>query len=292
MGEADGYDLFRAATMKIYQSSTDYAGYSFPTVSLAYFLRYPNPKATHVKSTDVLSQYIDPITKRLHTVRLHLKKSKVPAAALKFLPKAMSAPDGTSQTYILEKTVIDVNEGWMETESRNMEWTGVLSVIEKQSYRDKARFNLDGVPGTHCDTTVTFVSRLGEKIKKRRRASQSAADTTPHEVDEEQPKKGWLASWSTAGIQRTIELVGVKRTKTAAMNSAEGMKIVLERLREGGIKGVLEGMRHDRLEFGMSMGGAPSVEENYTQTRSWKQIWQRGVQDSDWHSHERDEDDH
>lgn len=277
--------------MKIYQSSTDYTGYSLPTVSLAYFLRYPNPKAKHVKSTDTLSQYIDPITKRLHTVRLHLKKSKVPAAALKFLPKAMSAPDGTSQTYILEKTTIDVKEGWMETESRNMEWTGVLSVIEKQSYRDKERFDLDGLPGTHCDTTVTFVSRIGETIMKRRKASNSTPDAS-HEVEDEQPKKGWFASLSTAGIQRTIELVGVKRTKTAVMNSSEGMKIVLERLRSGGIKGVLEGMRHDiGMEIGMGMGDIPSVDEGEPgPSRSWKQIWQQGVRQSDQHSHEHDDD--
>jgi len=97
--------------MKIYQSSTDYSGYSFPTVSLAYFLRYPNPLAKHVMSTDTISQHVDPVTKRLHTVRLHLKKSKVPAGILKFLPKTMSGPDGASQTYILEKSVVDVKEG-------------------------------------------------------------------------------------------------------------------------------------------------------------------------------------
>ena len=45
------------------------------------------------------------------------------------------------------------------------------------------------------------------------------------------------------------------------VNSAEGMKIVLERLRNGGVKGVLEGIRHDRMEFGLGMGDVPAVPE-------------------------------
>ena len=259
--------------MKIYQSSTDYTGYSLPTVSLAYFLRYPNPKAPHVLSTDTLSQYVDPATKRLHTVRLHLKRSKVPAAVVKFLPKAMAGADGVSQTYILEKSVIDVKEGWMETESRNMEWTGVLSVVEKQMYRDKSLAELSGISGTHCQTTVTFVSKIGEALK-RRKAAHAATDAADHDEDE-QPKQGWFSSWSTGAIQRTIELVGVKRTKQAATNSAEGMKIVMDRLRNGGIRAVLEGMRHDRIE---AFGTAPIMGDLDSDASPWKQVWNQGQQ--------------
>lgn len=259
--------------MKIYQSSADYPGYSLPTVALAYFLRYPNPYAKHVMSTDTISQHIDPVTQRLHTIRLHLKKSKVPAAVLKFMPKAMTGPDGSSQTYILEKSVVDVKEGWMETESRNMEWTGVLSVIERQKYQDRALVGLDDMPGTHCKTTVTFVSKLGQTIRNRRKANQVDSAGHDAEVEEEQPKQGWFASWSTSGIQRTIELVGVKRTQTAVINSCEGMKVVLGRLRSGGVKGVLEGMRLDRMEV---MAGHTMPEEGSAST-AWKNVWQQGV---------------
>lgn len=270
--------------MKIYQSSADYPGYSLPTVALAYFLRYPNPFAKHVMSTDTISQHIDPITHRLHTVRLHLKKSKVPAAVLKFMPQTMTGPDGSSQTYILEKSVVDVKEGWMETESRNMEWTGVLSVIERQRYQDRALAGLDDMPGTHCRTTVTFVSKLGQTIRNRRKANQSEPaghESAQHdaEAEEEQPKQGWFASWSTAGIQRTIELVGVKRTQTAVINSCEGMKVVLGRLRNGGVKGVLEGMRHDRME----MMGAHAMSDDGSTPTAWKNVWQQGISQQDSH---------
>jgi 4-amino-4-deoxychorismate lyase len=237
--------------MKFYESSFNY-DYTFPAVALAYFLRYPNPYSRHVLSSDVIDRYIDPETNRLHTVRLHLKKSKVPSAILKFLPRSIAGPGGTSQSYVLEKSTIDVKEGWMETESKNMEWTGILSVVEKQTYR---RQRLSEIPGddlqtprpretTTCKTVVTFVSHLGQgKFLSRRKPEQTA------DGEEEPPKQGLFAAWSTAGIQRTIELVGVKRTKTALVNGKEGMNVVLERLRRGGLVAVLEGMRRDRLEI-------------------------------------------
>ncbi|KAK3366556.1 hypothetical protein B0H63DRAFT_529932 [Podospora didyma] len=56
----------------------------FPTVTLAFFLRYCspqlNPFASHVLSTDTISSHIDPDTGRLHTTRIHLKKSRMPPA--------------------------------------------------------------------------------------------------------------------------------------------------------------------------------------------------------------------
>ncbi|EXJ88819.1 hypothetical protein A1O3_01883 [Capronia epimyces CBS 606.96] len=243
--------------MKIYESSFSY-DYTFPAVTLAYFLRYPNPYSRHVLSTDVIDRYVDPETQRLHTVRLHLKKSKVPAGILKFLPRGLTGPGGSSQSYILEKSTIDLKEGWMETESKNMEWTGILSVIERQSYRrqplseipspDLSTDETQGIKETtSCKTVVTFVSQLGQgKILGRKKHEHSK---TP---EEETHKQGFFAAWSAAGIQRTVELIGVKRTKSALVNGKEGMNVVLERLRNGGVVGVLEGMRRDRLE---AMGG-------------------------------------
>lgn len=185
----------------------------------------------------------------------------------------MAGKDGASQTYILETSVIDVKEGWMETESRNMEFTGVLSVIEKQTFKDKSISDLSGLPGTTCKTTVTLISRLGERLKKRRKATGGALGDIE---DDEQPKQGWFASLSTSGIQRTIELIGMKRTQTALVNSSEGMKVVLERLRNGGVKGVLEGMRHDKLE----MMGMATQSHSESQT-AWKAVWNKGAKNAD-----------
>lgn len=249
--------------MKFFENKFTY-DYSFPAVSLAYFLRYPNPYSRHVLTTDVIDRYVDPKTERLHTIRLHLKKSKVPSGILKLLPKGMGGSDNSGQSYILEKTIVDAKEGWMETESRNMEWTGILSVVEKQHYqRHPSEVALDGLAvdqtaeQTTVKTTVTFRSRLGQgKLLGRRR--QETGDQ-----EEEEPRKGFFSSLSTAGIQRTIELIGVSRTKEAVLKSKQGMNIVLERMRSGGIVGVLEGMRQDR-------------EAAFGPEGPWKRVWLQG----------------
>lgn len=256
--------------MKFFENKFTY-DYSFPAVSLAYFLRYPNPYSRHVLTTDVIDRYVDPRTQRLHTTRLHLKKSKVPAGILKLLPKGMGGSDNSGQSYILETTVVDPNEGWMETESRNMEWTGILSVVEKQRYQrlltEEDDSALDGLSmdkkaeQTTVRTTVTFRSRLGQGkfLSRRRTGSVEHA-----EAEDDAPKKGFFSSLSTAGIQRTIELIGVSRTRDAVMKSKEGMNVVLERLRKGGIVAVLEGMRRDR-------------EAAFGPDGPWKRVWMNGT---------------
>ncbi|KAK2759917.1 hypothetical protein FQN54_002652 [Arachnomyces sp. PD_36] len=241
--------------MKFFENAFTY-DYSFPAVSLAYFLRYPNPYSRHVLTTDVIDRYIDPETHRLHTTRLHLKRSKIPSAMLKILPRGIGGSENAGQSYILETSVVDAKQGWMETESRNMEWTGILSVVEKQLFRRQPmRDEISGSPPlpiydkgakTDVTTTVTFKSRLGQgAILGNRKRAETFPDQSM-DGEDDAPRRGLFASWSTAGIQRTIELIGVKRTRDAVFKSKQGMNVVLERLRSGGIVGVLEGMRQDR----------------------------------------------
>jgi hypothetical protein len=234
--------------------------FSFPTVSLAYFLRYPNPYSTHVLSTDVIERSFDPITQRLYSTRLHLKRSKLPAGILKLIPRSIlgsSARTGDSQSYILERSIVDIREGWMKTESRNLEWTGVLSVIERQTYTpgsvEQHAFpssNFSGLPKPMTDmdertdvtTAVTLHSRLGQRLRRHRAAATEA------ENDDELPERkvGFFRSWSQASLQRSIEAIGLRRTSKSQPNAKEGMRIVLERLRKGGLTEVLDGMRRDR----------------------------------------------
>ncbi|PSS27439.1 hypothetical protein M430DRAFT_23888 [Amorphotheca resinae ATCC 22711] len=239
--------------VKFYESSFTY-DYTFPAVTLAYFLRYPNPYSTHVLSTDVISRSVDPVSGRLHTLRIHRKSSRLPPAVLKLLPKSVlgNVRSGRSESYILETSTIDIKEGWMKTESKNLDWTGILSVVEKQEYRrqipvDEGDDFRVGAGTTGVTTTVMFRSRLGERLRARGTRKGEAAVA---EVDDE-PKKGFLSSWSTSGIQRSIEAIASRKTENQLGKSKEGMMIVLERLRSGGLVGVLDGMRRDReLAFG------------------------------------------
>lgn len=170
---------------------------------------------------------------------------------------------------------MDIKEGWMQTESRNLDWTGILSVVERQEYRrdpSVAAFVEEGPNAlTGVTTSITFRSRLGdrigEKMRERRDARRAARGEKEEAMELEEPsieqehKKGFLASWSTAGIQRSIEAIASKRTIQSQGNTQRGMRVVLERLRNGGLVGVLDGMRQDR-ETLMAGAGAPANVDN------------------------------
>ncbi|KAF2273076.1 MSF1 domain-containing protein [Westerdykella ornata] len=254
-----------------FYSSTDTLSYPFPAVTLAYFLRYPNPYSTHVVSTDTISRHYDPETQQLTTVRLHLKRSKLPSAVLRLVPRSLlgASASGDTQSYILEKSVVDIRNGRMDTESRNLEWTGVLSVVERQSFirpfpeaekdaqmwkgmENAARRHgflafgpdakvQDTGESTDVHSSVTLHSHIGEKWRKKRAPEDGG------EGEEEPPQKvGFFNRWGTASLQRSIEMIGLKRARRSQPNAKEGMKVVLERMREGGLVAVLEGMRKDR----------------------------------------------
>lgn len=273
--------------VKFYESSFNY-DYPFPAVSLAYFLRYPNPYATHVLSTDVIDRLYDPATQRLTTTRLHLKRSKIPPTLLKLLPKGIlgTGSDG-GQSYILEKSVVDVREGWMKTETRNLEWTGILSVVEKQKYQrfpneamtpKSSRSDLVDATkneGTEVITTTTLLSRFGQaKALKRKGEAATSVPMLPSGLEEEVPaKKGFFSSWSTTSLQRTIEMIGLRRTREALAKSKDGMNVVLWRLRHGGLGQVLEGMQEDsQRTWGQDPGSSPSP---------WKRAWRQGQDSSE-----------
>jgi 4-amino-4-deoxychorismate lyase len=244
--------------VKFYESSYSY-DYSFPAVTLAYFLRYPNPYSTHVLSTDTISRTIDERTGQLQTTRIHRKSSRLPPAVLKLLPKSVlgNVSGGRSESYILETSTIDVKEGWMRTESKNLDWTGILSVVEKQEYRRQIPVEEEhdelgvGSGTTGVVTTVMFRSRLGDRLRARatRKGESSVVE------GEDEPRKSFLASWSTSGIQRSIEAIASRKTENQLGKSKAGMMVVLERLRRGGLVGVLDGMRKDREGEGVWKSG-------------------------------------
>jgi hypothetical protein len=288
--------------VKFYDTNFTYA-YSFPAVTLAYFLRYPNPMSTHVLSSDVIDRSYDPETGLLKTTRVHLKKSRLPAAVVRLLPASAASTlnNGQSSSYVLETSTVDIKNGTMETETRNLNWTGILSVTERSTFT-----RIPGVEGglerdplgdgtTHVAMNIKFRSRLGDKMTAKfrdrmeaRRAAHAAqnpnssssgeeidhshdthnhpphghtsgtsASHSSYQDEDDEPKKGFLATWTTAGVQRSIEAIASRKTIDGQNKSREGMQIVLERLRSGGLVGVLEGMRHDR----MVMMGGKAVEE-------------------------------
>jgi hypothetical protein len=209
----------------------------FPTVTLAFFLRYCspqlNPFASHVLSTDTIASHVDPSTGRLHTTRIHLKKSRLPPAIMKLLPTTLTGGTTDKASYILETSIVDMRQGWMATESRNLNFVGVLSVVERQMYAvPKTKSAADN---TDVETKVVFRSRLGERIRDRLGQAQAQAEAAVNEGN-----GGFLARLGARGIQRSIETLASTKTQDQLGKSREGMRIILERLRHTGIMGVLE----------------------------------------------------
>ncbi|KAF8477102.1 PRELI-like family-domain-containing protein [Kalaharituber pfeilii] len=232
--------------VKFYENYFSY-DFAWPAVTLAYFLRYPNPYSTHVLSSDTLSRHLDPTTGKLHTVRLHLKRGKLPAAVARFLPKI-------KESYILERSVVDIRNQTMETETRNLDWDGVLSVVESQIYRpaalsESAEERASEGEKTDVKLTVKISSRVGNNAREK------VADKTS--------SGGLLASWTAGSLQKSIEIIGMKRMREGLGRSKEGMKVVLEGLREKGLIVAMQERRERRL--------ADRKDES-VQSR-WSNIW-------------------
>ncbi|KAF3183896.1 hypothetical protein TWF106_002660 [Orbilia oligospora] len=225
--------------VKFYQNGFSY-DYTWHAVTLAYFLRYPNPYSTHVISSDVISRHVDEAG-ILHTVRIHHKRGKLPAALTRLLPTV-------SDSYILETSRVNPHTMVMETETRNLDHTSILSVVEHQVYTPAAEGS-----GTNVQTTVRFDSRFGG----RRQQSQQVVEGEAQEA-QPQPEKRRLFNfgfgWGKEGVQRSIESLGARRMTEHVGSSTKGMQLVLTRLRNIGLIGTR---------------GVERVNED------WKSVWRR-----------------
>lgn len=227
--------------------------FAWPAVTLAYFLRYPNPYSSHVLASDTLSRTLDPATGRLTTVRILLKRGKLPAAVTRLLPKI-------KESYILERSVVDIRTQTMVTETRNLDWEGVLSVVENQVYTPSSRSEIDSTSGdaekTDVKLTVKISSRVGSNAREKMADAASSG--------------GLWASWTTGSIQRSIEVIGMKRMREGLGRSKEGMKVVLEGLREKGLLVAMQERRERRL----------ADKEEGVQSK-WSTIWRGASMNGD-----------
>lgn len=158
----------------------------------------------------------------------------MPGAVYKLLPASVTGGGSADKaSYILETSVVDIKEGWMQTESRNLNFTGVLSVIEQQNFKLPAE---KVSSETDVTTSVIFRSRLGEKLRGKFGQAQQEGGLL----------SGFIGGWGTKGIQRSIESLASTKTLDQLGKSRDGMRLVLERIRNNGVIGVLETLRRER----------------------------------------------
>lgn len=236
------------------------SSFAWPAVTLAYFLRYPNPYSTHVISSDTLSRHLDPSTGKLTTIRILLKHGKLPAAVARFLPKI-------KESYILERSVVDIRNQTMETETRNLDWEGVICVVENQVYIPSYPSG-DRIPCNTEKTDVKLTVKISSRVGINARERVAGATSTG----------GLWATWTTGSIQKSIEIIGMKRMREGLGRSKEGMKVVLEGLREKGLLAAIQERRERRL-----------AEKDAIQSK-WSNIWRgMGLNGSDKMRKESDE---
>jgi hypothetical protein len=95
-------------------------------VSLAFFLRYPNPYASHVISCDVISREFTP-SGSLSTTRLILKTATLP----RWAPRGIIS---RSESWILEESEVDPQGKVVRCVTRNLEHVKAMQVHETQTF--------------------------------------------------------------------------------------------------------------------------------------------------------------
>jgi len=117
------------------------------TVTLAFFLRYPNPYATHVLSADVLERAFTPHG-TLVTTRLILKRGNIP----KWMPRGIVS---RAESWIVEQSEVDPVGKIVRCETRNLDHVKILNV------RESVVLNEGDAGSTLQKTEAKVVSKLG-----------------------------------------------------------------------------------------------------------------------------------
>ncbi|KAG8805053.1 hypothetical protein FRC17_005754, partial [Serendipita sp. 399] len=126
---------------------------AWPTVTLAFFLRYPNRYASHVISADVLSRRLTP-SGTLVTTRLILKRGMLPA----WFPRGLVQ---RAESWIVEESEVDLDGRVLTCQTRNLDHVKIMEVVETTQLREAENGT------TIHKTEARFVSGLGWGLKKR-----------------------------------------------------------------------------------------------------------------------------
>jgi len=113
--------------MRFFSSSYVYDD-PWPIVSLAFFLRYPNPHAAHIISCDVISRHATPAG-TLKTTRLILKRGALP----RWAPRGIIT---RAESWVLEESEVDPFGRIVQCTNRNLDNVRVMKVVESIRLQD------------------------------------------------------------------------------------------------------------------------------------------------------------
>jgi hypothetical protein len=138
--------------MKFFSQSFFYDD-PWPIVSLAFFLRYPNPYAAHVVSCDVVSR-THTESGSLLTTRLILKRGALP----RWAPQGIIT---RAETWVIEESEVDPFGKIVRCRTRNLDHVKVMQVEESVVFKQAE----DGK--TLQTTEARIVSGFGWGLTKR-----------------------------------------------------------------------------------------------------------------------------
>ncbi|KAF9523581.1 MSF1-domain-containing protein [Crepidotus variabilis] len=126
---------------------------SWSIVTLAFFLRYPNPYAAHVLSCDVISRDCTP-SGTLVTKRLILKQGNLP----RWFPKGIVS---RAESWVIEESEVDPYGQVVRCTTRNLDHVKVMQVEESVKFAQTT----DGKTLQHTEGRV--FSRFGWGLTKK-----------------------------------------------------------------------------------------------------------------------------
>ncbi|EDR15726.1 uncharacterized protein LACBIDRAFT_228795, partial [Laccaria bicolor S238N-H82] len=122
-------------------------------VSLAFFLRYPNPYAAHVISCDVISRN-QTSSGSLLTTRLILKRGAMP----RWFPKGIVS---RAESWVIEESEVDPHGKVVRCRTKNLDHVKVMQVEEAVEFRQTP----EGKTLQHTEARI--VSGFGWGLTKR-----------------------------------------------------------------------------------------------------------------------------
>eukprot|EP00035_Acanthoeca_spectabilis_P022523 m.444228 g.444228 ORF g.444228 m.444228 type:complete len:192 (-) comp19071_c0_seq1:286-861(-) len=147
-------------------------------VTVAHWIKYPNPLSRHVLTADTLERRVDPETGCMHSTRLMKKTNRKPQWMSRFM--------GESNAFVVEKSVLDPQARTFTTFTKNVTLTSWMTVEETCVYA----VSDENPEWTSCKTTarVTSPVRIGDVvenfgIERFKANSEKAKQAVMHALD-------------------------------------------------------------------------------------------------------------
>ncbi|KAG2155470.1 PRELI-like family-domain-containing protein [Suillus clintonianus] len=201
-------------------------------VSLAFFLRYPNPYAAHVISCDVIDRH-QTESGSLLTTRLILKRGALP----RWAPQGIIS---RAESWVIEESEVDPFGKVVRCRTKNLDHVKVMQVEETQLFEQNEEGYVSLI--RHTRPALTAVS------------SSRTVQTTEAYITS---KFGW-------GMTKRIESHGLARFKAHVQRSRQGVSLILDLIRQARLQPMALGSYISHLHSDHSFASTDTPTSSHT----------------------------